>query len=375
MERERIVQVFFFAFLALMAYELYEVLYPFLTPIAWAILLAFMAHPAVALLDRLIKRRTVSALVLTIAVALLVILPAAWLSGRLVVEAQHLYTDVSEMTVNGSVLKAGQWITATRPGAALDAMLERHGISLEDEVGSFAAQGAKLLSGYVVAHGEAVASNLASIVFHFVIMLLTLFYMLRDGESYYEGVRALTPLHEEDKAAVFETLRITLSSVMRGLLLTALLDGVSIGIAYLVCGVPYWAFLGILSAACGLLPIGGTAIVWVPAAIYLAVEVGWGVAAILVAWALVTLIIVDNFIKPMAMKHGTGLPTLALFFGLAGGIEAYGALGIFAGPAVIAVFASLLLVYRRTYFSETLEPPRVPVESRRQRRWKRKGRQ
>jgi predicted PurR-regulated permease PerM len=67
------------------------------------------------------------------------------------------------------------------------------------------------------------------------------------------------------------------------------------------------------------------------------------------AWSTIAVVIIDNFIKPVAMRHGTELPTIALFFGLAGGIDAFGPLGIFLGPAIIAVFAALLRVYRRTY--------------------------
>jgi predicted PurR-regulated permease PerM len=70
----------------------------------------------------------------------------------------------------------------------------------------------------------------------------------------------------------------------------------------------------------------------------------------------------DNVVKPAAMRHGTNLPTLALFFGLAGGIEAYGPIGIFAGPALIAVFAVLLRVYRRTYVSEPVEAMAAPAQ-------------
>jgi predicted PurR-regulated permease PerM len=349
MERERIVQIFFFGFLTVITYELYEVFYPFLTPIAWAILLAFLAHPALLEVNRLLRNRTTSAVLITIVVALGVILPAIWLSELLVTEAQTLYNEVSALMSTGGVERVGAWIRSTHTGARLDLILTRHGVRLEDEIRDFTEQGAKLVSDYVIVHGSAVASNVASSVFHFGIALLTFFYLLRDGESYYEGLRELTPLHEDDKAAVFETLRATLSAVMRGLMLTALLDGVSIGLGYLACGVPYWAFLAILTAAAGLLPIGGTTIVWVPVVIYLIAEGGWGPAILLVVWSTVTLLIVDNFIKPLAMKHGTGLPALALFFGLAGGLEAYGPLGIFAGPAVIAVFAALLRVYRKTY--------------------------
>ena len=361
MEHERIVQVFFFGFFALMAYELYQVLDPFLSTIAWAILLAFLAHPALLQLNRVVRSRTTCAIIMTIVVALGVILPAIWLSARLVAEAQSLYVEISEFVgAGGGVSKLGSWLRGTPPGARLDAMLVRRGISLEDEISKFAVQGAKVTSDYVIQHGGALASNVASTVIHFALALFTFFYLLRDGESYYEGLRELTPLHEEDKAAVFETLRATLSSVMRGLMLTALLDGVSIGLAYFVLAVPYWAFLAILTAACGLLPFGGTTITWVPVAIYLGVESGWVPAVVLVVWAGITLLIVDNFIKPMAMKHGTGLPALALFFGLAGGIEAFGPLGIFAGPAVVSVFAALLRVYRRIYIGEEAHVPAGP---------------
>ena len=352
MDRERIIAVFFFAFLALITYELYALLSPFLTPIAWAILLAFLVHPALVALNRVIRSRTTCAILMTFAVALGVVLPAIWVSARFVHEAQTLYSEISAFSTNGGLNRAGGWIRHTHMGARLAAALARRGIRLEDEISIVALRAAKSTSDYVVSHGGAVAGNVASFIFHFSIALLTFFYLLRDGETYYEGLRELTPLHEEDKAAVFETLRATLSAVMRGLMLTALLDGIALGVGYLVLGVPYWALLALLTAACGLLPIGGTTIVWAPVAIYLAIESGWGLAAIMVAWAAVTLIVTDNFVKPLAMRHGTNLPTLALFFGLAGGIGIYGPIGIFAGPAVIAVFAALLRVYRRTYVGE-----------------------
>jgi predicted PurR-regulated permease PerM len=252
--------------------------------------------------------------------------------------------------------RLGAWLRETRIGGHLNNILARHGIRLQDEIKSVALQSAKVTSDYLLAHGGSAASNLASFVLHFGIALLTFFYLLRDGESYYEGVRALTPLHEEDKGAIFETLGATLSSVMRGLMLTAVLDGVTIGLGYLVCGVPYWAFLALLTAAAGLLPFGGTTLVWVPVVIYLGYTATWTSAIGLAIWSLIALAIIDNFIKPLAMRHGTGLPTLALFFGLAGGIEAYGPIGIFAGPAVIAIFAALLRVYERIYVGDHASP-------------------
>ncbi|HEY6420284.1 MAG TPA: AI-2E family transporter [Candidatus Binataceae bacterium] len=350
MDRERIVQVFFFGFLALMAYELYRLLNPFIVPIAWAILLAFLAHPALIETNRLVKSRTLAAVIITFVVALGVILPAIWLSGRLVVEAQMLYRQVSAaMGTDAGASKLHEWTQHSELIAAIDSRLAGRGIKIEDQVPKVALQSAQVTSQYVVTNLGSAAHSVLSFLIDFSVVLFTFFYLLRDGEEYYENLRALTPLHEEDKAAVFETLRATLSSVMRGLMLTALLQGVSIGLGLLVCGVPYWAFLALATVAGGLLPIGGTAIVWVPAAMYLAYAQGWAPAIVLVVWCSIAVGVIDNFIKPLAMKHGTGLPTLALFFGIAGGLEVYGPLGLFAGPAIIAVFTALLRVYRKTY--------------------------
>jgi predicted PurR-regulated permease PerM len=352
MDRERIVQIFFFGLLALITYALFQVIEPFLVPIAWAILLAFLAHPAQTELRRLVRSRTASASIISAAIALGVILPAIWLSERLVHEAQSLYGSLATFSARNEFGYASGWLTHTRLGARVAAMLARQGIRVADEINTATVSGAKFVSAYVIAHGGEAASNLATFVFHFAIALITLFYLLRDGESYYLALLELMPLHEDDKIAIFETLSATLSSVMRGLMLTALLDGVVIGLGYLICDVPYWALLALATAACGLLPMGGTAIVWAPVAIYLAIASGWGSALLLVVWSVIALAIIDNFIKPVAMRHGTELPTLALFFGLAGGLEAFGPLGIFLGPAIIAVFAALLKVYRRTYLHD-----------------------
>ncbi len=347
-DRERIVPLFFFAFLALMAYELYALLYGFLTPIGWAILLAFMVHPALIELNRVVKRRSTAALIITIIVALGVILPALWLSERVASEAQALYGQIAALVNQGGLKSLNDWLAHSRLAPLLERVAGRE-LRIDEDLPKFLVQGVQFTSQYLLRNVASAAKNVIGIVIDFAIVLFTFFYLLRDGEGYYEAIRQMTPLHEDDKEAIFETLRSTLSAVMRGLLLTALAQGVIIGLGLFVAGIPYWAFLAILSAACGLLPFAGTALVWVPAALYLLYTSGWGAAIALVVWCSIAAVVIDNFIKPLAMRQGTGLPTLALFFGIAGGLEAYGPIGIFAGPAVISIFAALLRVFRKTY--------------------------
>ncbi|MGA7873280.1 MAG: AI-2E family transporter [Candidatus Binatus sp.] len=349
MDRERIVQLFFFGFLAVMAYELYELLLPFLTPLAWGILLAFMAHPALIEVEKVVKRRSLSTAIISIVVGLLVVLPAVWASGHLVLEAQTLYAQATDLVSSGGVTKVHDWAVNTELGAWVANKMAERGYKLDQELPKLTLQAAQITSNYVARNATQAAKNVVGFIVNFGIALLAFFYLLRDGDFYYKSLRDLTPLHEDDKKAIFDTLRTTLSSVMRGLMLTAVLQGVSIGIGMLIFGVPYWLFLAIASSAAGLMPIGGTALVWIPAAIYLGFASSWSAAVGLVIWSAIALAVIDNFIKPLAMKHGTGLPTIALFLGILGGLEAYGPLGLFLGPAIMSVFAALLRVYRKEY--------------------------
>jgi len=349
MDRERIVQLFFFGFLAVMAYLLYQLLAPFLGAIIWAMLLSFLFHPLVLYTQRFVRSRSLAAALITLATALVAIIPALWFMVRLAEEAQTLSNTVSTTVGAGGLGKLQDWLVHMPLSARASAALTRFNVKLEDEVPAMAVRVAKLTSSYLADHVTSVARNLMSFIWDFTITIFTLFYFLRDGQSYYESIRNLTPMHEEDKRAIFETLRATLSAVMRGLMVTAALQAVLIGLGLVIFGVPYSAFLSILTAVFGIFPLGGTAWVWVPAAAYLAYADGWGPAVSLVIWSSVAVAIIDNFIKPWAMRQGTELPTIALFFGIAGGLYAYGPLGLFAGPAVIAVFAALLKVYRKTY--------------------------
>ena len=269
MDRERIVQLFFFGFLAVMAYELYELLLPFLTPLAWGILLAFMAHPALEEVEKYVKRRSLSTAIISVVVGLGVILPAIWASSRLVVEAQALYTQASATVNSGGATKLQDWAVNTQLGAWINKRMAEHGYKLDEQLPKWTVQAAQVTSNYVAQNATQAAKNVFGFIIDFGIALLAFFYMLRDGDYYYRGLRDLTPLHEDDKKAIFDTLRTTLSSVIRGLMLTAVLQGVSIGIGLLIFGVPYWLFLAIGSAAAGLMPIGGTALVWIPAVLYL----------------------------------------------------------------------------------------------------------
>src|SRR5580658_10623733 len=197
MDRERIVQLFFFGFLAVMAYELYELLLPFLTPLAWGILLAFMAHPALIEVEKYVKRRSLSTAIISVVVSLGVILPAVWASGRLVVEAQALYVQATDMVNTGGVTKLHDWAVNTQLGAWVAKRMGEHGYKLDEELPKLTLQAAQITSDYVAKNAASAAKNVFGFIVDFGIALLAFFYMLRDGYFYYHSLQDLTPLHED----------------------------------------------------------------------------------------------------------------------------------------------------------------------------------
>src|SRR5579885_995551 len=157
-DRERVIQIFFFGFLAVMAYELFVLLQPFLTPIAWAILLSFVVHPLLIELDRLVRRRTLSAIIITAGVALGVILPAVYLSGRLATEAQSLYTQASSVLSAEGIGQARDWMSHSAWIASLNRRLGGH-FRLEGEAASDARGVGQVARGYAAKNATSAARN------------------------------------------------------------------------------------------------------------------------------------------------------------------------------------------------------------------------
>ncbi|WP_447983224.1 AI-2E family transporter [Nitrospira sp. Nam74] len=151
-----------------------------------------------------------------------------------------------------------------------------------------------------------------------------------------------------------------MTAVVKGVVLTGLAQGLLAGIAYFALGVPFPLLMTALSALCAVSPFGGTALVWVPLAIYLFATASIWSAVALVAWCVVVVGLVDNFLKPLLIGHDVQLSTLFLFFSIVGGLAAYGFIGMFIGPILLAVLMTALSIYEEEY--ETGWDPPVLTE-------------
>jgi predicted PurR-regulated permease PerM len=341
--------VIFFLVAALgVGFICYRVLTPFLAAIAWAIILAvaFQA-PWTYLERRMPKRRSFAAVLLTLAIALIVILPGGLLAGVLTSQVIDVATRVSAKLSSMNVRSFSDLVALPQVAGFLDGVQRRAGISPEDFQ--------KLAAGFVTkasAVAAAVSGKLVLGVFDavltFVMVIFLLFFFFKDGREMATALFDLLPTDQAGRQQVSRSLESMLAAIFRGSLLCALAQGVAGGMGWWIAGLPSPALAGAAMAVLSLLPVGGTAIVWLPGAIYLWVAGRHGSAIFLFAWGVVVAsFLADNVLRPLLIRGVEELSTLVVFLGVFGGLAAFGLLGIFIGPVALVLAATLLSVMRR----------------------------
>jgi predicted PurR-regulated permease PerM len=178
-------------------------------------------------------------------------------------------------------------------------------------------------------------------LFGFAVMLFLLFFFLRDGDAMLARARRLIPLDDERKERLFRQLSGVTRAIVIGTSVTALLQGVLIGIGFTIARLPSPVVFGVLAALLSMLPVGGAAFVWGPAAIWLFVSGRWGYGLFMLAWGIL-LGGLDNVLRPMLISGRARISALAVFIGVLGGISAFGSIGIIAGPVVLSLALALI---------------------------------
>jgi predicted PurR-regulated permease PerM len=175
---------------------------------------------------------------------------------------------------------------------------------------------------------------------NFAIMLFLLFFFLRDGDTMIARARSLIPLDEARTERLFQQLSAVTRAIMFGTSMTALAQGLLIGVGFAIASLPSPVVFGVLAALLSLLPIGGAAFVWAPAVVWLFFDGRWGFAIFMLAWGLM-LGALDNVLRPLLISGRAKISALAVFVGVLGGIPAFGAIGVIAGPVVLCLVLAL----------------------------------
>lgn len=313
------------------------VLRPFLVPIMWAAILAYVTWPAfLRLRSACGSWPRLAATLMTLLVALLLIAPAILLLFVIHDEILAMVDAVSQLRGTNfelpEALRAipglGAWVQQALDRYVLDPEATRH--ALDDWFGA--------LNTDRTGAAIAVLRNLAKLL----LALLTLFYLYRDGSQLHTRVRGLSNrVFGDGIARYLDSAATMVRAVVYGLLASALAQGLLATGGYLIAGAPAPVLLGALTVIAAVVPLFGTVLVWGPVAASMLVAGHAMDAGILVAWGVLIVNPADNIIKLLVISSATEMPILLVLFGVVGGLAAFGLLGVFIGPVALAIATAL----------------------------------
>jgi len=328
--------------IALLGLLLYRIVEPFLQPIAWATIFALLLRPAQLRTTRLLRGSpNLAALLLTLAVLVLFIGPLTVLAVAFVSQAQELTEqlaglaqklrrhDMTEIMSSPTLRDLFSWI---------DVQLSISTAQIQD----WALVGVKKLLENLATLGGTAFFGAIGTVLSFTVMMFILFFLLRDGGAIVRSAACFVPLSDERKQQLSIRMELVTRAVVLGSVLTAVIQGALLGIGFAIAGLPAPVVFGVVGAILSVVPFGGTALVWVPAAAFLLFTGDIGHGLFLSAWGLLLVSTVDNFLRPLFISGQSEVPTLAVFIGVLGGLVAFGLIGLFLGPVVIALALTLL---------------------------------
>lgn len=310
------------------------VLRPFLASIGWAAILAYASWPVYRRLRLPFGRfRSWAAGSMTLLLTAAAIVPLTWLSLRAAVELLALYRAATDATPGAPAawsepLRELPWIGPWIAGQ-LSHLAAAPGFTTDDFGAWVKAWRAEIL-GLVGGVGR----NLARAF----VTLVTLFFFYRDGDAIAAQsrtvvVRLLGARIEPYLGIVTGMTR----AVVYGLLITAIAQGVVAGIGYAIIGLPAAVLLGALTGLLSVVPVLGTALVWGAVGIRLLVDGSLWKGVFVLAWGFLLVHPTDNVLRPMLISNATRVPFLIVMFGILGGVAAFGLIGAFIGPIVLAV--------------------------------------
>lgn len=301
-----------------------------------------------------------AALVSSALVVLIVVLPLLGFAVTLIREGGESFTEVQSWLQAGNLEKLLSW-EGFQP---LRSLAERYLAPLglgQVNLRQILMNASSTLGQALLAKGPSLLGNATELAIRAFLLILLLFYFLRDGSTLVGRLRQLLPLARAQEESLIQRVRALTNSVILGNAATAVAQGVAGGIGLWISGIPAF-FWGTMMAFTSLIPAVGTALVWAPAVAYLAIIGHWGKAVFLLVWCVVIVGSIDNFLRPYLMGGRSGLSTIYLFFAILGGIELFGVAGILYGPLVLGVCAILIYLYELEYKEVLTDEPADTVE-------------
>ena len=329
------------AILSLLGYLSYQIISPFLTPIAWAIVFSVVFYPVYAFIGRYIKVKAIASSITVLLVFVVIIAPITYISFLLIDELQGI----------GDYMNAGGFEVVRAQTENLKA--SPFFSKLISFIGESDVPTADLIMDNLKKIGNVLAeklslriTNIIGAAVNFLFMIFTIFFLFKDGPRFLTKAKDYMPFSEEQKARLAIQMKDMIASTVYGGVVVAIIQGFLGGIAFFVLDMESPVLWGIAMSVMSFVPLVGTFSIWGPTAIYLVIQGNYLQGIGLILFGTFVISMVDNILKPLIIGSRTKMPTIIIFFSVLGGIKVFGIIGLIMGPLIMAVFISVFEIFR-----------------------------
>ena len=329
--------------LAIALYVCWLMVQPFTNVILWAAVLAIVFYPMHRRIRARVANPSAAAILSMVLVVVLILLPATFITIAVVRElagvADNLQADMQRLSSGSTTAGLGWVLDRLRVYVDIDAAAAQR----------FLAERLQSLGGALAASTLLVVGGAVGAVVQMVLVIFTLFYMFRDGDRIRHAMYETLPLERIQMQDITIRTRDVIAATIYGVLVISAIQGTLGTIIFWVLGLPSPLLWGVVMFFLSMIPIAGAFLVWVPAAIYLALTGAYVKALILVLWGLLVIGSIDNFLSPRLVGRRARLHELLIFFSVLGGLQVFGVLGVVLGPVVVAITLAIIEMLRQAH--------------------------
>lgn len=332
-------------------YLSYLILRPFQDTLILSIVLASLFYPLHMWLTKAYRgRKNLAALSIVFIITFAIALPIFFFVSALVSQGTDSVNQMNDWIRAGNLHKLAadprvvaytEWLQQKFPWIEFPQIDLAHSIL---QIG-------KSIGQSLLSRGASLLGNVASLVTQFFIMVFVVFFLVRDGKGMIDQARYFSPLRLDQEDRLLTGIRQVAGSVLLGTFFTAISQGVVGGIGLSLVGIP-GLFWGTMMGFSSLIPIVGTALVWIPSCIYLLLLGSWKSAVFLAVWSVVLVGSIDNFLRPFIMRGGSRMSPFYIFLAIIGGVQYFGLIGILYGPLILSFAMIMLYLYGVEYEDE-----------------------
>jgi predicted PurR-regulated permease PerM len=340
------------------------VLWPFYAAVLWAVVGAIVFSPLQRQLLRATGQRAgLTAALSVVIIVSIVIVPVLLIASSLAVEATTLYENIQS-----GRLDVGQ--LSRNIGDALPAWMKE--LLGRFDLDSFSALRERLAAIFsqllqnIVSRAVTVGQSTLDFIVSLGVMLYLLFFLLRDGASLTQRIRSAVPLRAEQRDALLQKFAVVIRATIKGTVLVAALQGALGGLIFWLMGIPAPVLWAVLMAFLALLPAIGSALVWLPVALYLLLSGDVTKGVLLIAYGVLVIGLVDNLLRPILVGKSTRIPDYVVLISTLGGLSLFGVNGFVIGPAIAAMFIAAwdIFVLSKEELNDPAAPRDQPGEER-----------